>query len=184
MIQQFDTVFMMYIVTFFLLFFSLFQMGSGVMVRNGFTGGTKISTILDHINQELQLSIKMKSNQRTIINLERFFSWFLLEINRYLLSGTCYVHTGIEVWKEDKLLTWHTWKCALFHWLWLTAHGFIPRPVVRGMCPVTKGSMLKITTWIMGWSSVIVIKFKDCLGRRNGEFEAKEIFNSLSTKML
>lgn len=48
-------------------------MGSGVMVRNGFTGGAKISIILDHINQELQLSIKMKNNERTIINLERFF---------------------------------------------------------------------------------------------------------------
>lgn len=44
--------------------------------------------------------------------------------------------------------------------------------------------MLKITKRIMGWSKVIVIKFKDCLGRRNGEFEAKETFKSPSTKML
>lgn len=54
------------------------------MVRNGFTGGTKISIILDHINQVLQLSIKAKNNERTIINLERFFfhdsNWKLTDI--------------------------------------------------------------------------------------------------------
>lgn len=63
---------MMYIVT-LLLVFSLFQMDSGVMVRNGFTGGNKISIILDHISQEFQLSIKMKNYERTILNLEFFF---------------------------------------------------------------------------------------------------------------
>lgn len=48
-------------------------MDSGVMVRNGFTGVNKIFIILDHINQEFQLSIKMKNNERTILNLEFFF---------------------------------------------------------------------------------------------------------------
>lgn len=66
-----------------LLFISLFQMDSGVMVRNGFTGGNKISIILAHINQELQLSIQMKNNERTIFNFENFFqdsNWKLTDI--------------------------------------------------------------------------------------------------------